>query len=283
MNTTLIQPTVDIQSVKARQKATWESGDFGQVAKFITPVAEQFMSRIELRPGMKVLDAACGTGNLAVIAARRGCFTSGLDIASNLIAQARERARRESLDIEFTEGDAEAMPYPDASFDVVVSMYGVMFAPRPERVVNELQRVVKPGGLIALANWTPSGFIGKMFVVFARHLPPPAGLPSPLLWGDETVVRERFNGAIAELRLTRQTARMRFPFDAAGTVDFFRRYYGPTLRAFGALAPDRQAALMLDLVALQAQHNVATSPSETDTPSEYLEVHARRRAKNATG
>ena len=146
MSTHIAQPAPDLQTIKARMKATWESGDFGQVAKFLTPIAEQFMNRIELRPGMKVLDAACGNGNLAVIAARRGCVTSGLDIAANLIAQARERAQRESLKIEFTEGDVEAMPYPDASFDVVVSMYGVMFAPRPERVVAELQRVVKPGG-----------------------------------------------------------------------------------------------------------------------------------------
>src|SRR5215831_9182022 len=257
MTTTPAQPVVDIQTIKTRQKATWESGDFGQVARFITPIAEQFMARIELRPGMKVLDAACGTGNLAVIAARRGCLTSGLDIAANLIAQARERARKEGLDIEYTEGDAEAMPYPDASFDVVVSMYGVMFAPRPEQVVNELQRVTKPGGLIALANWTPGGFIGKMFAVFSRHLPPPAGLPSPPLWGDEAVVRSRFDGAIQELRLTRQIARMCLPFDPAGTVDFFRRYYGPTLRAFGTLDAAGQAALQRDLVELQTRHNVS--------------------------
>jgi SAM-dependent methyltransferase len=277
MNTTLEQPALDIQTIKARQKATWESGDFGQVAKFITPIAEQFMARIDLRPGMSVLDAACGTGNLAVIAARRGAPTSGLDIASNLIAQARQRARQESLDIQFTEGDAETMPYPDASFDVVVSMYGVMFAPRPDRVASELQRVTKPGGLIALANWTPAGFIGKMFAVFARHLPPPPGLPSPLLWGDETVVRGRFNGAVEELRLTRRTARMCFPFDPAGTVEFFRRYYGPTLRAFGALDSAGQTALMRDLVDLQAKYNVSPRMDETETPSEYLEVHARLR------
>jgi SAM-dependent methyltransferase len=280
MNTTLAQPVLDIQTIKARQKSTWESGDFGQVAKLISPIAQQFMARIDLRPGMKVLDAACGTGNLAVIAARHGCLTSGLDIAANLIAQARERARQEGLDIEYTEGDAEAMPYPDASFDAVVSMYGVMFAPRPEHVVSELQRVAKPGGLIALANWTPGGFIGRMFAVFARHLPPPAGLPSPLLWGDEAAVRSRFNGTVAELRLTRQIARMCFPFDPAGTVEFFRRYYGPTLRAFAALNPASQAALLGDLVELQRRHNVSSDPNTTDTPSEYLEVHARLTAAN---
>ena len=280
MNTTMEQPVPDIQSIKARQKATWESGDFGQVAKLITPVAEQFMARIDLRPGMKVLDAACGTGNLAVIAARRGCITSGLDIAANLVAQARERARVEGLRIDYTEGDAEAMPYPDASFDAVVSMYGVMFAPRPERVASELQRVVKPGGLIAMANWTPGGFIGKMFAVFARHLPPPPGLPSPLLWGDEAVVHTRFNGTVKELRLTRRIARMCFPLDPAATVDFFRRYYGPTLRAFGALDAAGQAAMRRDLVELQTRHNVSTDPQATDTPAEYLEVHARLAANS---
>jgi len=274
MNTTLAQPAIDITTIKTRQKATWESGDFGQVAKFITTAAEEFMSGIELRPGTKVLDAACGTGNLAVIAARRGCAVSGLDIASNLIAQARERARLDSLSIDYTEGDAEAMPYPDASFDVVVSMYGVMFAPRPERVVSELRRVTKPGGLIALANWTPEGFIGKMFAVFARHLQP-TGLPSPLQWGDEKVVRARFDGTGDELRFTRRIARMRFPYDPAGTVDFFRRYYGPTQKAFDSLKSDSQAALRRDLVELQAQHNVSTRPDETDTPSEYLDVHVR--------
>jgi SAM-dependent methyltransferase len=269
-------PLPDIQAIKARQKATWESGNFGEVAKFTMPSAEEFMGRIALQPGMRVLDAACGTGNLAVLAARRGCRVSGLDIATNLLAQARDRARQDALAIEFTEGDAEAMSYEDASFDIVVSMYGVMFAPRPERVVSELCRVTKPGGLIALANWTPGGFIGKMFAVFARHLPPPAGIPSPLLWGDEAVVRDRFYGAIQELRLTRRIARMCFPFDPAGTVEFFQRYYGPTQRAFEALAPVKQARLRHDLVELETRHNVSSLPNETDTPSEYMEIHAIR-------
>jgi SAM-dependent methyltransferase len=246
------------------------------------PDAEEFMARIDLQPGTKVLDCACGTGNLSVLAARRGCLTSGLDIASNLIAQARERARRESLAIEFTEGDAEEMPYPDACFDAVVSMYGVMFAPRPERIVSELRRVVKPGGVIALANWAPDGFIGKMFAVFARHLPPPAGFPSPLLWGDKAVVRARFDGTGEEMRLTRRTSRMRFPFEPGGTVDFFRRYYGPTHRAFDSLKASGQAALRRDLLELQTRHNVSTRPDETETPADYLEVRMRRVATHAT-
>jgi SAM-dependent methyltransferase len=270
------QSALDMQSVKARQKATWESGDFGQVARFIMPLAEEFMSRLKLSPGMKLLDAACGTGNLAVIAARKGCQVSGLDIATNLIAQARDRAKSEKLTIDYSAGDAEAMPYPDASFDAVVSMYGVMFAPRPELVARELCRVTKPGGLIALANWTPQGFIGKMFAVFSRHLPPQVGLPSPLLWGDEPTVRNRLGMGISELQLTRCMAHMRFPFDSEATVNFFRRYYGPTLKAFKALDAGAQAALMSDLVELQARHNISPTSDQTDTPAEYLEVHARR-------
>ncbi len=239
------------------------------------PSAEEFMARLDLRPGSRVLDAACGTGNLAVIAARRGCRVAGLDIATNLLAQARERARRDRLAIDYTWGDVEAMPYEDASFDVVVSMYGVMFAPQPREVMNELRRVTRPGGLIALANWTPTGFIGKMFAVFARHVPPPPGLPSPLLWGDEAVVRDRFAGAVGELRLARRVARLRFPFDPAGTVEFFRRFYGPTQRAFEALGPTEQAKLLTELVELESRHNVSPHPDETETPAEYLEIQAR--------
>jgi SAM-dependent methyltransferase len=273
---TLTQPVLDFGALKARQKATWESGDFGQVARHIMPVAEDFMGRLNLRRGDRVLDAACGTGNLAVIAARAGCRTAGVDIASNLIAQARERARREGLPIEYEEGDVEALPYSDASFDLVVSMYGVMFAPRPDMVVSELLRVTKPGGLIALANWTPTGFIGKLFGVFSRHIAPPAGLPSPMLWGDETMVRDRLAAGTRALRLTRRIARLRFPFDSAGTVEFFRQYYGPTQRAFASLGPEAQAALRADLEELQSRHNVSTTANETDTPAEYLEIHARR-------
>ncbi len=279
MNTTMNtvnQALPDLQAIKARQKATWETGDFGQVAKYTMPSAREFMGRLRLRPGDHVLDVACGTGNLAVIAARAGCTTAGVDIATNLISQARMRARQDGLAIEYSEGDAEALPYPDASFDLVVSMYGVMFTPRPEVVTSELLRVTRPGGRIALANWTPGGFIGKLFDVFKRHVPPPPGLPSPMLWGDEKVVRDRLAAGTDYLRLTRRIARLRFPFNPAGTVEFFRQYYGPTQRAFVSLAPEAQAALRADLEDLQSRHNVSARADETENLAEYLEVQARR-------
>jgi ubiquinone/menaquinone biosynthesis C-methylase UbiE len=153
----------EIRTIKRRQKAMWESGDFGQIARSIENVAEEFMTRQPLRPDTRVLDVACGTGNLAVVAARRGCVVSGIDIASNLIAQARSRAAAEGLRVDFREGDVEALPFPDPQFDLVVSMFGVMFTPQPDVIVAELRRVTKPGGRIALANWTPEGFLGKMF------------------------------------------------------------------------------------------------------------------------
>jgi SAM-dependent methyltransferase len=280
MNTTvhtINQVLADLEAIKARQKATWESGDFGQVARYTMPSAREFMGRLRLQPGDHVLDVACGTGNLAVIAARAGCTTAGVDIASNLIAQARTRARREGLAIDYAEGDAEALPYPEASFDLVVSMYGVMFAPRPDVIASELLRVTRPGGRIALANWTPAGFIGKLFDVFKRHVAPPPGLPSPMLWGDERVVRDRLGAGSDYLRLTRRIARLRFPFNSAGTVEFFRQYYGPTQRAFASLLPEAQAALRADLEDLQSRYNVSARANETENLAEYLEVHARRK------
>ena len=234
------------------------------------------MARLPLRPGMRVLDVACGSGNLAVIAARGGCVTSGVDIAANLVAQANARAATERLEIAFTEGDAEALPYGDALFDAVVSMYGAMFAPRPEVVAAELHRVVKPGAFVAMANWTPEGFIGKMFEVFKAHLPPPpAGVPSTMLWGAEEIVRARLS-AFTQVRCVRRVAVMRYPFPPAETVEFFRRYYGPTGKAFDALKPEGQAALMRDLVALQTEHNSASAAGATEARAEYLEVVAVR-------
>jgi ubiquinone/menaquinone biosynthesis C-methylase UbiE len=267
----------DLGGIKAKQKATWESGDFGEIARSIENFAEQFMKRQPLRPGARVLDVACGTGNLAVIAAQHGCLVHGIDIASNLIVQARDRAAEGGLSILFEEGDAEALPYRDASFDLAVSMFGVMFTPQPAKIAAELRRVTRPGGQIALANWTPEGFIGKMFGVFKAHLPPPpAGVPSPMEWGTEPVVQTRLRQGFTNVQFTREVACMRYPFPPAETVEYFRKYYGPTLKAFESLPATRQEALRKDLVDLQTRYNIAVDPGTTEVAAEYLEVTATR-------
>src|SRR6185503_13478193 len=189
----------------------------------------------------------------------------------------RNRAAAEGLRIDFKEGDAEALPFVGDQFDLVLSMFGVMFAPRPDVVAAELLRVTKPGGQIALANWTPEGFIGKMFNVFKAHLPPPpAGVPSPMGWGDEEIVRSRLRSEVAELQLTRRVALMRYPFPPAEAVEFFRQYYGPTQKAFASLDANAQAALRRDLVELQTTNNIARTPGATEVAAEYLEIVATR-------
>ena len=274
MSTTFFNATPE-QALRARCKATWEAGDFGIVAKYNDPAAAEFMSRLPLKPGLRVLDVACGTGNLAMIAARAGCVTSGIDIASNLILQAKARAAVEGLLIDFREADAEELPFAAASVDMVVSMYGLMFAPRPERAAAEALRVCKPGGIIALANWTPDGFIGENFRRVGRHVAPPAGAVSPLLWGDELTVKWRLGDHVKDLRMTRRVARLRYPFPPAQTVDFFRQFYGPTLRAFGALDRDGQCKLHADLEDMFLTHNRAKDGA-TEVEAEYLEVIATR-------
>src|ERR1700678_4199557 len=209
-----------LERVKQGMQAAWSAGDFGQVAKYTAEEGVTFISRLPIRAGMDVLDVACGTGNLAIPAARIGARVTGVDIAENLLAQARARAAAENLNANFQYGDAEMLQFPDASFDVVVSMYGAMFAPRPEVVARELARVVRPGGIIAMANWTPEGFVGKSFQITSRMLPPPPGVPAPSLWGDETTVRQRFSSGVSSLSTTRQRFYFHFPFSPRETVDF---------------------------------------------------------------
>ena len=275
MSTTFFTASPE-QALRARCQATWEAGNFGLVAKYNEPAAAEFMRRVPLKPGQRVLDLACGTGNLAVLAAQAGCRTSGLDLAANLIEQARARATDARLDIDYTVGDAEALPYRDATFDLVVSMYGVMFAPRPEQAAAELLRVCRPGGVIALANWTPEGFIGENFRVVGRHVPPPAKAVSPLLWGDEATVRVRLGAGTSEVRFARRVARLRYPFPPAQTVDFFRQFYGPTLRAFAALDAAGQGRLHADLEDMFHRHSCSKNGG-TEVEAEYLEVMAVRR------
>ncbi len=265
----------EMESLKTRLKAMWMAGDFGQVAKHIETGAEEFIARLALKPGVRLLDVACGSGNLAIPAARAGAIVTGVDIATNLLEQARARAESEGLTIQFDEGDAEGLPYGDAAFDVVASMFGAMFAPRPELVAAELVRVCRPGGRIAMANWTPDGFIGQMFKTSGEHVPPPPNMPSPLKWGDGETVRERLRDGVADLQLTRRMCLFKYPFPPAEVVEFFRSFYGPTQRAFGALDADGQAALRSDLERLWAEHNQATD-NTTYVEGEYLEVIAIR-------
>ena len=265
----------EMESLKTRLKSMWMAGDFGQIANVIQAGADEFIASLGLKPGNRVLDVACGSGNLAIPAARTGARVTGVDIATNLLEQARARAESEGLTIQFDEGDAESLPYDDAAFDVVVTMFGAMFAPRPELVSSELVRVCAPGGRIAMANWTPAGHIGQMFKITGKHVPPPPTMPSPIKWGDEETVRERLTNGIADLRLTSRMCVFKFPFPPADVVEFFRMYYGPTQRAFGALDENAQAALRKDLEQLWSDNNQATDGT-TRVDAEYLEVLARR-------
>lgn len=260
--------------VTERVRATWTAGDFGRIAVGYASSAAEFIARLGLAQDDCVLDVACGTGNLAIPAARAGALTSGIDIAPNLIAQAIANARAEGLAVRFEVGDAEALPYTDASFDTVVSMFGAMFAARPERAAAELLRVTKRGGRIAMANWTPAGFIGQMLRTIVAYVPPPPGSVSVLQWGDETVVRERLAGA-ERIECVRRRITFDYPFSPAATVRLFRYWYGPTVRAFDSLDAARREVLERELVALWADHNHADGGA-TRVESEYLEVIAVR-------
>jgi SAM-dependent methyltransferase len=259
--------------LKQRLKSTWMAGDFGQIARLNEREGEEFVGRLGLQPGMRVLDVACGTGNQSLPAARMGAEVTGLDIAPNLLEQAKRRAEHEKLKIRFIEGDAEQLPYGAAEFDVVFSMFGAMFAPRPERVAAELQRGCRPDGLIAMANWTPGGFVGKMFTITSRHVPPPPGMPAPVLWGDESVVRERF-GPKVRIETTKRELLFEFPSSPADVVGFFRQYFGPTQMAFAKLDAAGQRALADELIRHWADHNEGDA-NRTLVRGEYLEVHAR--------
>jgi 2-polyprenyl-3-methyl-5-hydroxy-6-metoxy-1,4-benzoquinol methylase len=275
MNILTTEMTPEMEVLKARLKATWMSGDYGYFAKYLEPGAMEFLSRIPIEPGMRILDVACGAGQISIPAARAGAKVTGIDIAANLVEQARARAKAENLDAHFDEGDAEMLPYEDNSFDLVISLIGAMFAPRPDLVAAELKRVCRPGGKIIMGNWTPSGFVGQMFKTQGKHVPPPAIMAPPVKWGDEEIVRERFKDGISHLKLSRRMYPFRYPFPPSAVVEFFRTYYGPTHKAFAALDEEKQAALRNDLEQLWAQYSPATDDS-TSLDSEYLEVIAIR-------
>ncbi len=268
---------IPIQQIKASMRSAWIAGDFGVVAKTISAGAEAFVSRLAIPSGARVLDVACGTGNSAIPLARRGAVVTGVDIAPNLLAQARDRSRAEGLEITFDEGDAEQLPYPDRSFDAVVTMFGAMFAPRPEIVAAEFARVLKPGGLLAMANWNPGSFSGRMFAVGSRHAAPPSALPAPVLWGDESTVRERLSAHFTGIATEIVPIEFDLPTGPAGAVAFFRKNFGPTNVAFSRLDEAGQGAFAADLEALWTGANVATDPANhTLVHNQYLQVTATR-------
>jgi SAM-dependent methyltransferase len=273
-NAALAQSATDLDALKARLKTTWMAGDYDLFSRYMERGARQFYQQLGVAPGMRLLDVACGAGQLAIVAAREGAQATGCDIAENWIEAARARAASEGLSIRFDVGDAEALPYGDAEFDVVTTLVGAMFAPRPGVVAAELTRVCRPGGRIVMANWTPGGFIGKMFKAIAKYIAP-NGMPSPALWGDEDTVRERFRAGVADLKLTRRLYPFNYPFGPSAVVEFFRIHYGPMRCAFDSLDVHGQQALRNDLVHLWSQENNAVC-EVTTVNAEYLEVIATR-------
>ena len=261
-----------------RTRAIWSSGDFGRIAVSYADGAAAFVERLAVGRGETVLDVACGTGNLALPAAVRGARVTGVDIAPNLVEAARAAAAAAGLDIRFDVGDAEALPYPDGAFDTVISMFGVMFAPRPERALAELLRVTRPGGRIALANWVADGFIGSMLRAHVARVPPPAGVPSVLGWGDEKVLRHRLAAEATSVRAvecTPRTIAMTYPMTPGAVVEVFREFYGPSLRTFNALDAQGRAALSADLLALWTGANTAAEGA-TSVMSDYLETRIEK-------
>lgn len=274
MKSVFMTTTTEFEDMKTRLKATWMTGDYDLFSRFMERDAQWFYRRLGVRPGARLLDVGCGAGQLALIAARAGARVTGCDIATNWLERARIRAAAEGLDAVFEEGDAEALPYADGQFDAVVSLVGAMFAPRPDRVAAELTRVCRHGGTIAMANWTPAGFVGRMFKTIARHIAP-SGMPSPALWGDETVVRERFRDGMAELKCTPRFYHFDYPFPPEAVVEFFRAHYGPMSRAFASLDEPGRKALREELVDLWASGSHAEAGA-TKVDAEYLEVVAIR-------
>jgi SAM-dependent methyltransferase len=272
---TIIPEAIDLATIKSRQRTMWASGDFGVIAALIHIVAERLVDRADLAAGSRVLDVAGGTGNAAIAAARCGCDVTCTDYVPALLERGRERARAERLTIEFAEADAEDLPYEDGEFDAVLSSFGVMFAPDQRRAADELVRACRPGGTIALASWTPDGFLGELFRATAAHVPPPPGVASPLRWGTEAGIAELLGDHVELVSTRRRTFTWRFR-RAAEMIYTLREWYGPTVKAFEAVGPAGAAALERDLIAV-VERAARTKDGAIAVPAEYLEVVAVKR------
>jgi ubiquinone/menaquinone biosynthesis C-methylase UbiE len=261
----------EMTSVKTRLKNIWMAGDYDRFARYMEAGAREFYERLNVAPGCRLLDVGCGAGQLALlIAAKDGLEVTGVDIAANWIERARVGAQAEGLRARFEEADAEALPFEDESFDVVTSLVGAMFAPQPDLVGKELLRVCVPGGTIAMANWTPQGFIGQMFKTVSTFIAP-SGMPSPVLWGDEATVRERLGKGLSDLKMVRRLYTFSYPFPPSEVVEFFRLFYGPINQAFASLDVEAGKRLRQELEGLWSSHNKAERDCTT-VFAEYLEV-----------
>jgi SAM-dependent methyltransferase len=265
----------DLAAIKQRQQATWASGDFAIIGTTLQIVGETLCEAADLRSGAKVLDVAAGNGNCSLAAARRWCEVTSTDYVPSLLEDGRRRAAAERLPITFREADVEALPFDDGSFDAVLSSFGVMFAPNHQRSASEMLRVVRSGGVIALANWTPAGFIGRLFGVIGRHVPPPAGLTPPARWGTPEHLEALFGAGAAQIRSTPRDFMFRYR-SAAHWIDVFRTWYGPVHKAFAALPADGQARLDADLHELIAEFNEGGDGTMV-APGEYLEIVVTKR------
>lgn len=263
-----------LDPLTARAIAVWTNGNFLPIARSFAPGAAEFIARLNLRTGDSLLDVACGTGNLAIPAAQAGARVTGVDIAPNLIAHARTEARAAGCTVDFDLGDAEALPYASGQFDNTVTMFGAMFAYRPDRAAAELMRVTRPGGRIAMANWTPEGFVGEMLRAHVAIVPPPQGVPSSLAWGKEDTVRERFGDGVTAITFNRRTIELRFALDPADVAELFATCYGPSVATINATDAAGARQLRSELTRLFQQHNMATDGT-TAVASEYLDVQAR--------
>jgi SAM-dependent methyltransferase len=265
----------DLGAIKARQQGAWSSGDYAVVGTTLQIVGETLCEALDLRPGSRVLDVAAGNGNATLAAARRWCEVTSTDYVPALLERSRERARAERLDVNFREADAEALPFPDGSFDAVLSTFGVMFTPDQDKAAAELLRVCKPGGKIGLAHWTPDGFIGMLFKTLGRHVPPPAGVKSPALWGTRARLDEMFGSQAASIAAERRVFVFRYR-SPEHWLEVFATFYGPMLRAFAALDEAARDALRDDLLALACDFN-RSGDGTMAVPGDYLEVVIRKR------
>ena len=265
----------DFDAIKSRQRDVWAGGDFGMIAWNTAFVGEVLCEEVDLRAGQKVLDVACGSGNVALSAARRFCDAVGVDFVPALIERARERAAAERLPATFEVGDAESLPFEDASFDVVLSIFGSMFAPDQEKAAAELVRVCRPGGKIGLASWTPEGMWGQLFKLHAQYLPPPPGVRPPPIWGTEARIGELFGGALRDLRLHKRKAVFRAR-SARAWFEFFRTWFGPMIAVLAALDAEGQERFANDILAELERVNRARDGTLV-AEAEYLEVIAVKR------